>query len=340
VAGLAVSYPNYRDLREQSQSFDGLVAHQRATFSFARSHEAVREMRLGMLVSDISSHVLGIQPQLGRAFTAGGRSCSGRDAVVVLGYDFWKNVLGEDGSVLNSRVWINGVDFTVVGVAPERFTGMDPYVRPSFYTANHDGAATERRTRSTRSKTDRPARSSSRAVSVRGVPAERAGRADDDLEAVLKQAVCRRDASREILVRSELESRVQTDPTTAVAMAMLMGAGRARAVHRLRECRQPDVGAGPGPLRARWPSGFALGVSRSRLFRQLLTESALLALVGARPAWDRLRQHPSLSSIQGADRPADRHRTASGRAACSSSSLVAAGLSAVFVRRGAPRGTA
>ena len=69
--GLAVSYPNYRDLREQSRSFDGLVAHQRSTVSFARSREAVREMRLGMLVSDNFFDVLGIQPALGRTFHAG-----------------------------------------------------------------------------------------------------------------------------------------------------------------------------------------------------------------------------------------------------------------------------
>src|SRR6185295_9990777 len=40
-----VSYPNYRDLRDRSRSFDGLIAHQRSTFSFARSRDAGREMR-------------------------------------------------------------------------------------------------------------------------------------------------------------------------------------------------------------------------------------------------------------------------------------------------------
>ncbi len=129
--GLAVSYPNYRDLRAHAQSFDGLIAHQRSTVSFGRSRDAVRDMRLAMLVSDNFFAVLGIQPALGRGFTA--EEGARRDAVVVLGHDFWTNVLGEDGSILNGVVWINGVEFMVVGVAPERFTGMDPYIRPAFY---------------------------------------------------------------------------------------------------------------------------------------------------------------------------------------------------------------
>src|SRR5206468_229944 len=57
----------------------------------------------------------------------------GRDAVVVLGYDFWHNVLGADPSILNATVGINGIDFVVVGVMPERFTGLHQYFRPAFY---------------------------------------------------------------------------------------------------------------------------------------------------------------------------------------------------------------
>ena len=57
-------------------------------------------MRLGMLVSDNFFDVLGIQPVLGRRFAAEEGQVPGRDAVVVLGHDFWKNVLAEDPSVL------------------------------------------------------------------------------------------------------------------------------------------------------------------------------------------------------------------------------------------------
>src|SRR5262245_41875919 len=46
-----LSYPNYRDLQEKNKSFDGLIAGQITLFSFARSREMTREMRMGMLVS-------------------------------------------------------------------------------------------------------------------------------------------------------------------------------------------------------------------------------------------------------------------------------------------------
>jgi MacB-like periplasmic core domain len=90
-------------------------------------------MRLGMLVSDNFFDVLGVQPALGRRFAPAEGQVPGRDAVVVLGYDFWKNALAGDASILNGIVLINGVDFTVIGVTPPSFTGMDQFVRPVFY---------------------------------------------------------------------------------------------------------------------------------------------------------------------------------------------------------------
>src|SRR5205823_5879024 len=57
----------------------------------------------------------------------------GRDAVVVLGPDFWKQEFASDPSVLGRRVRLNGADFTVVGVAPETFTGMQIFEHPDFY---------------------------------------------------------------------------------------------------------------------------------------------------------------------------------------------------------------
>src|SRR5204862_110212 len=117
-----ISYPDYRDLRDRSRSFDGLLAERLMLFSFARSRDDAREMRMGMFVTDNFFRVLGVEPMLGRAFAPEEGAVPGRDAVVVLGYDFWKNTLGADASILNRVVLINGVDFHVIGVAPERFT--------------------------------------------------------------------------------------------------------------------------------------------------------------------------------------------------------------------------
>jgi hypothetical protein len=50
----------------------------------------------------------------------------------ILGHDFWKHTLAADPSVVNSTIWINGVDFTVVGIVQPTFTGIDESV-PAFF---------------------------------------------------------------------------------------------------------------------------------------------------------------------------------------------------------------
>jgi hypothetical protein len=106
-AGGRMSYPNYRDLR-LSQSFDGLLAYQISTASFARSR-GVHECAWGCWSERFD--VLGVQPALGQTFTREGGAAPGRDAVVVLSYDFWKNALAEDvGSECGCRM--NGIDST------------------------------------------------------------------------------------------------------------------------------------------------------------------------------------------------------------------------------------
>jgi len=58
---------------------------------------------------------------------------AGRDAVVVLGPDFWKQEFASDPAVLGRTVRLNGADFTVIGVAPETFPGMQVFGHPDFY---------------------------------------------------------------------------------------------------------------------------------------------------------------------------------------------------------------
>src|SRR5262249_28105 len=80
--------------------------------------------------------VLGVQPYIGRGFHADEDIVPGRNAVVVLAYDFWHNELGADPSIVGRRIRLGragGEEFTVVGVTPESFTGMDQILRPAFF---------------------------------------------------------------------------------------------------------------------------------------------------------------------------------------------------------------
>ena len=96
-------------------------------------------MRIGMLVSDNFFDVLGIHAALGRTFAPEEAQVPGRDAVVVLSYDFWKNGLAEDTSILDTVVWMNGIDFHVIGVTPATFTGTEVPLRPTPVTRRPSG---------------------------------------------------------------------------------------------------------------------------------------------------------------------------------------------------------
>ena len=77
---------------------------------------------------------LRITPQLGRGLRPEDNR-PGSDAVIVLGHDLWQDEFGEDKTVIGRQVLLNNVAFTVVGVVPESFTGLDPFTRTDYYAA-------------------------------------------------------------------------------------------------------------------------------------------------------------------------------------------------------------
>src|SRR5262245_6977384 len=275
-----LSYPNYRDLRAQSQSFDGLIAHQRATFSFAQSRQAARDMRVGTLVSDNFFDVLGVRAALGRTFVADEGRVPGRDAVVVLAYDFWRNVLAGSESILDRIVSINGIDFTVVGVLPASFTGTDAYIRPAFYVpiAMADrltppaGARSPLEDRGIRSFIVKGRLKSS--VSQRAAQAELA-----TIWARLENEYPEVNGNRTLTVRSELQTRLLSDPLTAVFMGMMTVL--VATVLVIACANVANLMLGRSRARSREMAvRIALGVGPARLVRQLLTEGIVIALIG------------------------------------------------------------
>ena len=127
------SYPDYIDIRDRSKTFDGLVAFTSSTVGFATQPDAPPALRMGMLVSGNFFSVMGVEPQLGRAFRPEENQAPGRDAVLILGHDFWEREFGADRSILGRTVRLNGIEFTIVGVAPPEFTGLDQFARFEFY---------------------------------------------------------------------------------------------------------------------------------------------------------------------------------------------------------------
>ena len=120
----AVSHPNYLDYREQSATLSGLVAY--TNFYANLSIDGSAELVIGETVSDNYFDVLGVQPAIGRPFLSEEFSAPGAAPVAIIGDTFWRTRFGADPDILGRSFRMNGIAYTVVGVAPERFGGMLP----------------------------------------------------------------------------------------------------------------------------------------------------------------------------------------------------------------------
>ena len=113
------SVPMYRDLRDQSHVFSGLLATAPADINL--THSNASEAARTELVSGNYFAVLGVQPALGRLLTPADDAAPNADPVAVLSFDFWRDHLGADPTVVGSTVGINGHPFQILGVAAPRF---------------------------------------------------------------------------------------------------------------------------------------------------------------------------------------------------------------------------
>jgi predicted permease len=128
------SYREYLDIRDSTKSYDGVIANaDMQAVGFSAEPGATPRIKGGMMVSGNYFRVLGVEPRLGRAFRDDEDQVPGRDAVVVLGPDFWRHEFAGDPSIVGRTIRLNGTDFTVIGVAPETFPGMLIFARPDFY---------------------------------------------------------------------------------------------------------------------------------------------------------------------------------------------------------------
>jgi len=117
----SVSYPDYVFFRDESDVFQGLLAESSIGLSWNRDGRP--ERLSGAIVSGNYFDVLGIHPVRGRGFLPEEDREPNADAVAVIGYGFWQRSFGGQDDAVGSTLQLNGRTFTIVGVAPEDFTG-------------------------------------------------------------------------------------------------------------------------------------------------------------------------------------------------------------------------
>ncbi|HEY7789102.1 MAG TPA: ABC transporter permease [Vicinamibacterales bacterium] len=125
------SYPMFRDLERQQQSFTAIAAHR--LFGANLSARGTTLSAQGVFVSGSYFPVLGIQPALGRLLGPEDDRVPGDGRVAVLSYAYWQTRFGSDPKVLNDSIIINGQPMTIVGVAPRGFEGTTLGARPQVY---------------------------------------------------------------------------------------------------------------------------------------------------------------------------------------------------------------
>lgn len=113
------SYLNYRDERDRSEVFEGLVAWRAVPLSFSDGSES--ERIFGQLASGNFWQVMGVEAALGRTFNPKEDEAAGRDAVAVLSHGFWERRFASDPEVLGRTIQLNGHPFTIVGVLPKSY---------------------------------------------------------------------------------------------------------------------------------------------------------------------------------------------------------------------------
>ncbi|MGE3274785.1 MAG: ABC transporter permease [Vicinamibacterales bacterium] len=125
------SYPMFQDLERVQTSFTGIAAHR--GFGVNLAYKGQTSSGSGMLVSGSYFDVLGLNPSVGRLIGAQDDDVVGEAHVVVLGHDYWRRRFNADPAILNETLIVNGQAMTVVGVAPEGFTGTTLGLRPDVY---------------------------------------------------------------------------------------------------------------------------------------------------------------------------------------------------------------
>jgi putative ABC transport system permease protein len=258
----AMSQPNYLDYRDNAQAFDNLTAVGFGTFNLTGTDEPERLTTYRVTSNFFAT--LGVDPLMGRGFTAEEDAFGSMDRVVMVSSGFWRGRLGGDPDIVGSTLELNGESFQVIGVVPHRSAWFFQVELFMPLRPNPDDNRSDHR------------------LSIfgrlpAGVTVEQAEADLDAFSAVLAEKYPESNRGFDTRVMSLHDAIVSTDMQNAlmillgavgfvllIACANISNLLLARAAGRQREIAIYS----------------ALGASRGRIAGQLLTESVLLGILG------------------------------------------------------------
>src|SRR6185312_9923104 len=125
------SYNEYRELRDNGRDvFVDVAALEFAVAGIGRDHEMRRSF--AFLTPENYFPMMGVQPFRGRFYNAEECKPNANMAVVVVSYGFWKRNGGRNDFV-GSTLYINGQPYTVIGIAPDGFSGANALIAPDIW---------------------------------------------------------------------------------------------------------------------------------------------------------------------------------------------------------------